>query len=112
SFGMAIVGRVLESQGFRVRIIAQPDWHSVRDFTRLGEPKLFLGMTVANMDSMVSRYTAERRIRSDDAYTPHGVAGARPDRCVLVYAQRVREAYRDTPLVVGGIEARLRRHAH
>jgi len=112
SFGMAIVGRVLESQGFRVGIIAQPDWHSTRDFTKLGEPKLFFGITGGNMDSMVNRYTADRRIRSDDAYTPHGVGGARPDRCILVYAQRVREAYKDTPLVVGGIEASLRRIAH
>jgi uncharacterized radical SAM protein YgiQ len=112
SFGMAIVGRVLESQGFRVGIIAQPDWHSTRDFTSLGEPTLFFGITGGNMDSMVNRYTADRRIRSDDAYTPHGIAGARPDRCVLVYAQRVREAYRDTPLIVGGIEASLRRIAH
>ena len=112
SFGMAIVGRVLEAQGFRVGIIAQPDWHSTRDFTTLGEPRLFFGITGGNMDSMVNRYTADRRIRSDDAYTPHGVAGARPDRCVLVYAQRVREAYKDTPVVVGGIEASLRRIAH
>jgi len=112
SFGMAIVGRVLEAQGFRVGIIAQPDWHSTRDFTRLGRPALFFGVTGGNMDSMVNRYTADRRIRSDDAYTPQGVAGARPDRCVLVYAQRLREAYRDTPLVVGGIEASLRRIAH
>ena len=112
SFGMAIVGRVLEAQGFRVGIIAQPDWHSTRDFTKLGEPKLFFGITGGNMDSMVNRYTADRRIRSDDAYTPHGVGGARPDRCILVYAQRVREAYKDTPLVVGGIEASLRRIAH
>ena len=112
SFGMAIVGRVLELQGFRVGIIAQPDWHSTRDFMRLGEPTLMFGVTGGNMDSMVNRYTADRRIRSDDAYTPHGVAGSRPDRCVLVYAQRVREAYKDVPLVVGGIEASLRRIAH
>jgi uncharacterized radical SAM protein YgiQ len=112
SFGMAIVGRVLESQGFRVGIIAQPDWHSTRDFTKLGRPALFFGVTGGNMDSMVNRYTADRRIRSDDAYTPHGVAGARPDRCVVVYAQRIREAYKDVPLVVGGIEASLRRIAH
>ena len=109
---MAIVGRVLEAQGFRVGIIAQPDWHSTRDFLKLGEPNLFFGITGGNMDSMVNRYTADRRIRSDDAYTPHGVAGARPDRCVIVYAQRVREAYKDVPLVVGGIEASLRRIAH
>ena len=112
SFGMAIVGRVLEAQGFRVGIIAQPDWHSTRDFMKLGRPNLFFGVTGGNMDSMVNRYTADRRIRSDDAYTPHGVAGARPDRCVIVYSQRVREAYRDVPVVVGGIEASLRRIAH
>ena len=112
SFGMAIVGRVLEAQGFRVGIIAQPDWHSTHDFMRLGRPNLFFGVTGGNMDSMVNRYTADRRIRSDDAYTPHGAGGARPDRSVIVYAQRVREAYRDVPLVVGGIEASLRRIAH
>jgi len=112
SFGMAIVGRVLEAQGFRVGIVAQPDWHSTRDFMKLGRPNLFFGVTGGNMDSMVNRYTADRRIRSDDAYTPHGVAGARPDRCVIVYSQRVREAYKDVPVVVGGIEASLRRIAH
>ena len=112
SFGMAIVGRVLEAQGFRVGIIAQPDWHSTRDFMKLGRPNLFFGVTGGNMDSMVNRYTADRRIRSDDAYTPHGVAGARPDRCVIVYSQRAREAYRDVPVVIGGIEASLRRIAH
>ncbi len=97
SFGMAIVGRVLEAQGFRVGIIAQPDWHSTRDFMKLGKPNLFFGVTGGNMDSMVNRYTSDRRIRSDDAYTPHGVGGARPDRCVIVYSQRVREAYKDAP---------------
>jgi uncharacterized radical SAM protein YgiQ len=112
SFGMAIVGRVLEAQGFRVGIIAQPDWHSARDFMKLGRPNLFFGITGGNMDSMVNRYTSDRRIRSDDAYTPHGVAGARPDRCVIVYSQRVREAYKDVPVVIGGIEASLRRIAH
>jgi uncharacterized radical SAM protein YgiQ len=112
SFGMAIVGRVLEAQGFRVGIIAQPDWQSTRDFTALGRPNLFFGITAGNMDSMVNRYTADRRIRSDDAYTPHGVAGRRPDRCVIVYSQRVREAFRDVPVVIGGIEASLRRIAH
>ena len=112
SFGMAIVGRVLEAQGFRVGIIAQPDWHSTRDFLRLGRPNLFFGVTGGNMDSMVNRYTSDRRTRSDDAYTPHGVAGARPDRCVIVYSQRAREAYRDVPIVIGGIEASLRRIAH
>ncbi len=112
SFGMAIVGRFLEAQGFRVGIIAQPRWDSVDDFTRLGEPSLFFGVTAGNMDSMVNRYTADRRIRSDDAYTPGGTGGRRPDRSVLVYANRLREAYRGTPIVLGGIEASLRRIAH
>jgi uncharacterized radical SAM protein YgiQ len=112
SFGMAIVGRVLEAQGFRVGIIAQPDWHSAEPFAALGRPNLFFGITGGNMDSMVNRYTAERRIRSDDAYTPGGVGGKRPDRSVIVYAQRAREAFRDVPIVIGGIEASLRRIAH
>jgi len=112
SFGMAIVGRVLEAQGFRVGIIAQPDWHSTRDFSQLGKPNLFFGVTGGNMDSMVNRYTSDRRIRTDDAYTPGGVGGARPDRCVIVYSQRCREAAKDVPIVIGGIEASLRRIAH
>ncbi|HTD10542.1 MAG TPA: YgiQ family radical SAM protein, partial [Steroidobacteraceae bacterium] len=112
SFGMAIVGRVLEAQGFRVGIIAQPDWHSAAAFTALGAPNLFFGITAGNMDSMVNRYTAERRVRSDDAYTAGGAGGKRPDRSVIVYAQRAREAYRDVPIVIGGIEASLRRIAH
>ncbi len=112
SFGMAIVGRVLEGQGFRVGIIAQPDWHSAADFSALGRPNLFFGITAGNMDSMVNRYTADRRVRSDDAYTPGGQGGRRPDRSVIVYAQRAREAFRDVPVVIGGIEASLRRIAH
>jgi uncharacterized radical SAM protein YgiQ len=112
SFGMAIIGRVLEAQGFRVGIIAQPDWHSAEPFTVLGRPNLFFGVTAGNMDSMVNRYTSDRRIRSDDAYTPGGVGGRRPDRSVIVYSQRVREAYKDVPIVIGGIEASLRRIAH
>ncbi|HSY05487.1 MAG TPA: YgiQ family radical SAM protein [Steroidobacteraceae bacterium] len=112
SFGMAIIGRVLESQGFRVGIIAQPDWHSADAFAALGRPNLFFGITAGNMDSMVNRYTAERRIRSDDAYTPGGGGGRRPDRSVIVYAQRAREAFREVPIVIGGIEASLRRIAH
>ena len=112
SFGMAIIGRVLEAQGFRVGIIAQPDWKSAEAFKALGRPNLFFGITAGNMDSMVNRYTADRRIRSDDAYTPGGEAGKRPDRSVIVYAQRAREAYGDVPIVVGGIEASLRRIAH
>ncbi len=112
SFGMAIVGRVLEAQGFRVGMIAQPDWHSAAAFSALGRPNLFFGITGGNMDSMVNRYTADRRVRSDDAYTPGGVGGRRPDRSVIVYAQRAREAYHDVPIVIGGIEASLRRIAH
>jgi uncharacterized radical SAM protein YgiQ len=112
SFGMAVIGRVLEAQGFRVGIIAQPDWSSAADFTRLGRPNLYFGVTGGNMDSMVNRYTSERRLRSDDAYTPGGEGGRRPDRAVIVYSQRCREAYRDVPIVIGGIEASLRRIAH
>ncbi len=112
SFGMAIVGRLLEAQGFRVGIIAQPDWQSAEDFKRLGRPTLFFGITAGNMDSMVNRYTADRRLRSDDAYSPGGEGGRRPDRAVIVYAQRAREAYKDVPIVLGGIEASLRRIAH
>lgn len=112
SFGMAIIGRVLEAQGFRVGIIAQPDWRSTADFAQLGKPNLFFGITAGNMDSMVNRYTSDRRIRSDDAYTPGGQGGQRPDRSVIVYSQRVREAFGEVPIVVGGIEASLRRIAH
>jgi uncharacterized radical SAM protein YgiQ len=112
SFGMAIVGRLLEAQGFRVGIVAQPDWNSTDDFTKLGAPNLFFGITAGNMDSMVNRYTADRRVRSDDAYTPGGEGGRRPDRSVIVYAQRAREAFPDATVVVGGIEASLRRIAH
>ncbi len=112
SFGMAIVGRLLEAQGFRVGIIAQPDWHSADPFRALGRPNLFFGITAGNMDSMVNRYTSDRRVRSDDAYTPGGEGGRRPDRSVIVYSQRAREAYPDVPIVIGGIEASLRRIAH
>ncbi len=112
SFGMAIVGRFLEAQGFRVGIISQPDWTGTADFQVLGEPTLFFGVTAGNMDSMVNRYTADRKIRRDDAYTPHGAGGRRPDRSVIVYSQRLREAFRKVPIVIGGIEASLRRIAH
>jgi len=111
SFGMAVVGRMLESQGFRVGIIAQPAWDSAEPFKILGKPNLFFGVTAGNMDSLINRYTADLRMRSDDAYTPHGEAGKRPDRSVIVYSQRCREAYYDTPIVIGGIEASLRRIA-
>ena len=112
SFGMAIIGRLLEAQGFRVGIISQPDWQSKDDFMKLGQPNLFFGVAAGNMDSMINRYTADRKIRSDDAYTPGGVAGKRPDRASMVYSQRCREAYKGVPIVLGGIEASLRRIAH
>ncbi|MGR9092700.1 MAG: YgiQ family radical SAM protein, partial [Gammaproteobacteria bacterium] len=112
SFGMAIVGRLLEAQGFRVGIIAQPDWRTAEPFAELGRPNLFFGITAGNMDSMVNRYTSDRKIRRDDAYTPGGEGGKRPDRSVIVYAQRAREAFADVPVVIGGIEASLRRTAH
>lgn len=112
SFGMAVIGRSLEAQGFRVGIISQPDWRSKDDFQGLGQPNLYFGITSGNMDSMINHYTADRRIRSDDAYTPEGAAGKRPDRAVIVYAQRCQEAFKDVPVIIGGIEGSLRRIAH
>ena len=112
SFGMAVIGRVLEAQGFRVGIIAQPDWQSKHPFMALGKPNLFFGVAAGNMDSMINRYTADRKIRSDDAYTPNNVGGKRPDRASIVYSQRCKEAYPDVPIILGGIEASLRRIAH
>ena len=112
SFGMAVIGRTLEAQGFRVGIIAQPDWNNTTDFKKLGKPNLYFGVTGGNMDSMVNRYTAERRIRSDDAYTPNNEGGKRPDRSTIIYTQRCHEAYKGVAVVVGGIEASLRRIAH
>lgn len=112
SFGMAVMGRLLEAQGFRVGIISQPDWQNTDDFMQLGEPNLYFGVTAGNMDSLINRYTADLRLRSNDAYTPNGEAGKRPDRSVIVYSQRIKEAYKDTPIVIGGIEASLRRIAH
>jgi uncharacterized radical SAM protein YgiQ len=112
SFGMAVIGRTLEAQGFRVGIIAQPDWQSAEPFKALGKPNLFWGVTAGNMDSMINRYTADRKIRSDDAYTPGDIGGKRPDRAAIVYSQRCREAYKDVPIILGGIEGSLRRIAH
>lgn len=112
SFGMAIIGRLLEAQGYRVGIIAQPDWQSAEPFKALGKPRLFWGITAGNMDSMINRYTADRKIRSDDAYSPNDEGGKRPDRASVVYAQRAREAFPDVPIVLGGIEGSLRRIAH
>ena len=112
SFGMAVIGRMLEAQGFRVGIIAQPDWQSAAPFKALGKPNLFYGVTAGNMDSMINRYTADHKIRSDDAYTPGDIGGKRPDRAALVYSQRCREAYKEVPIILGGIEGSLRRIAH
>ena len=112
SFGMAVIGRMLENQGFRVGIIAQPDWQSADAFRALGQPNLFWGVTSGNMDSMINRYTADRKIRSDDAYTPGDQAGKRPDRAAIVYSQRCREAFPQVPIILGGIEGSLRRIAH
>ncbi|BEP43065.1 YgiQ family radical SAM protein [Variovorax sp. V15] len=112
SFGMSVIGRMLEAQGFRVGIIAQPDWQSAEPFKALGKPNLFFGVTAGNMDSMINRYTADRKIRSDDAYTPGDVGGARPDRAAIVYSQRCKEAWNDVPIILGGIEGSLRRIAH
>lgn len=112
SFGMALIGRLLEAQGFRVGIISQPDWHSKDDFQTLGAPNLFFGVTAGNMDSMVNRYTADKKPRSDDAYTPNAEPAKRPDRAVNVYAQRCREAFPGIGVMVGSIEASLRRIAH
>ena len=112
SFGMAIIGRLLEANGFRVGIIAQPDWQSKDAFEQLGKPNLFFGVAAGNMDSMINRYTADKKVRNDDAYTPGGAGGMRPDRCSLVYSQRCKEAFKDVPVVLGGIEASLRRIAH
>ncbi len=111
SFGMAVIGRLLESQGYRVGIIAQPDWKSKDAFQQLGKPNLFFAVSAGNMDSMINRYTADLKIRHDDAYTPNNEGGKRPDRAVTVYSQRCREAYKNVPIVIGGIEASLRRIA-
>lgn len=112
SFGMAVIGRLLEAQGFRVGIISQPDWNNPASFEALGKPNLYFGVTAGNMDSLVNHYTSDRKIRSDDAYTPDGQAGKRPDRAVIVYSQKLREVFPQSPIVIGGIEASLRRIAH
>jgi uncharacterized radical SAM protein YgiQ len=112
SFGMAVIGRVLESQGYRVGILSQPDWRDKEAFRALGKPNLYFGVTAGNMDSMINRYTADRRLRHDDAYTAGDEGGKRPDRAVTVYTQKCREVFSDVPVVVGGIEASLRRLAH
>lgn len=112
SFGHAIIARCLESEGFSVGIIPQPDWHSADDFMKLGKPKYAFLVSSGNMDSMVNHYTVNKKIRSEDMYSPGGKAGNRPDRAVIVYCNRIREAYGDVPVIIGGIEASLRRFAH
>ena len=112
SFGTAVIGRLLEAQGFRVGIIAQPDWSSKDEFMKLGKPNLYFAVSAGNMDSMINRYTSDLKIRHDDAYTPNNEGGKRPDRAVIVYTQRCKEAYKDRPVLIGGIEASLRRIAH
>ena len=112
SFCSGVIGRTLEAQGFRVGIIAQPDWTSADAFKVLGKPNIAFGVTAGNMDSMINRYTADRKIRSDDAYSPDNVPNKRPDRAATVYCQRCREAYPDVPIILGGIEGSLRRIAH
>ncbi|MDD5714693.1 MAG: YgiQ family radical SAM protein, partial [Bacteroidales bacterium] len=113
SFGPAVIGRVLESQGYRVAIVPQPNWRDdLRDFKKLGIPRLFFGVTAGNMDSMVNHYTAARRLRSNDAYTPEGRAGMRPDYAVTVYTRILKQLYPDIPVIIGGIEASLRLLTH
>lgn len=112
SFGTAIIARVLQSRGYSVGILAQPDWHDVEAFRSMGKPRLAFLVSAGNLDSMVDHYTAAKRRRSDDVYTPGGRAGKRPDRAVIVYANRCREAFPHVPVLIGGIEASLRRFAH
>lgn len=112
SFAMSILGRVLEAAGFRIGIVSQPDWRSCDDWRRFGRPKLFFGVSAGNMDSMINHYTANRKVRNDDAYSPGGKIGLRPDRATLSYCQRAREAYKGVPVIAGSVEASLRRLAH
>ena len=112
SFGAAIIGRYLESFGYRVGIIAQPSWNSTRDFMKLGRPRLFFGVTAGNMDSIVNHYTAQRKQRSEDAYSPDGVIGLRPNLPSIVYTSKLKQAYHDVPVVLGGMEASMRRLPH
>jgi uncharacterized radical SAM protein YgiQ len=112
SFAMAILGRVLEAAGFRVAILSQPDWQSCDAWRQFGQPRLFFAISAGNMDSMINHYTASRKVRNDDAYSPGGRIGRRPDRATLAYCQRAREAYKGVPVIAGGVEASLRRLAH
>src|SRR4051794_40406284 len=112
AFAMAILGRVLEAAGFRVAILSQPDWRSAEPWKQFGRPRLFFGISAGNMDSMINHYTANKKVRNDDAYSPGGRIGLRPDRATLPYCQRAREAFPGVPVIAGGVEASLRRLAH
>src|SRR5262249_9932843 len=112
SFAMALLGRLLEDEGFRVAILSQPDWRSCDPWRAFGQPRLFFAISAGNMDSMINHYTANRKVRNDDAYSPGGQIGRRPDRATLAYCQRAREAYKGVPIIAGGVEASLRRIAH
>src|SRR3984893_14388734 len=112
SFAMALLGRLLENEGFRVAILSQPDWRSCEPWREFGRPRLFFAISAGNMDSMINHYTANRKVRNDDAYSPGGQIGRRPDRATLAYCQRAREAFKGVPVIAGGVEASLRRIAH
>src|SRR5438067_9791405 len=112
SFAMAILSRVLEAAGFRVAILSQPDWHSCEAWQQFGRPRLFFAISGGNMDSLINHYTANRKLRNDDAYSPGGRIGLRPDRATLSYCHRAREAFPGVPIIAGGVEASLRRLAH
>src|ERR671922_101552 len=112
SFAMAILGRVLEAAGFRVAMLSQPDWHSCLPWRQFGRPRLFFAISAGNMDSLINHYTANRKLRNDDAYSPGGRIGLRPDRATLPYCHRAREAFPGVPIIAGGVEASLRRLAH
>src|SRR6202051_5139865 len=112
SFAMAILARVLEQAGFRVAMLSQPDWRTCEPWGQVGRPRLFFAISAGNMDSMINHYTANRKVRNDDAYSPGGRIGLRPDRATMPYCQRAREAYPGVPVIAGGVEASLRRLAH
>ena len=112
SFAAAILARVLEDAGFRVAVLSQPDWHSCQPWRQFGRPRLFFGISAGNMDSLINHYTANKKVRNDDAYSPGGRIGLRPDRATLCYCHRAREAFAGVPVIAGGVEASLRRLAH
>ena len=108
SFAMALLGRLLEAEGYRVAILSQPDWKSAGAWRDLGRPRLFYAVSAGNMDSMINHYTANRKVRNDDAYSPGGRIGLRPDRATLAYCQRARQAYKGVPVIAGGVENQVR----